>query len=43
MFNGQAFIIGRDLSILFAKSGSGLTIPVRSPGRTSGSELPSQG
>lgn len=43
MHSGQAFLIGRDLSIMFAKSGSGLTIPVRSPGRTSGSELPSQG
>jgi hypothetical protein len=42
MFAGQAFIIGRDLSILFAESGSGVTIPVRSPGRTTGSEIPSQ-
>jgi hypothetical protein len=29
MFAGQAFIIGRDVSILFAKSGSGVTPPVR--------------
>jgi hypothetical protein len=41
-FSGQPFIIGRDVSILFAKSGSGVTIPVRSPGRTTGSDMPSQ-
>jgi hypothetical protein len=39
-FAGQPFIIGRDISIMFAESGSGVTIPVRTPGRTS-AELPS--
>jgi hypothetical protein len=41
-FSGQSFIIGRDISVLFAESGSGVTIPVRSAGRTSGSEIPSR-
>jgi hypothetical protein len=41
-FSGAPFIIGRDISILFAESGSGVTIPARSAGRATGSEIPSQ-
>jgi hypothetical protein len=39
----SSFIIGRDISVIFAKSGSGVTTPVRSPGRTAGSGIPAQG